>query len=245
MDESRLIAIGDVHGSAHALDAVIEAISPTPSDQLVFLGDMIDQGRDSRDVLARLIELKSRTRLILIQGNHEEMMLAARKDERALRYWEQCGGVPTLNSYRFGGKLADIPQEHWDLIDECQPYHETSEFIFTHANYLPELPMPMQPEHQLRWAIFDVDTMRPHESGKTVFVGHTERLPGEIVDLGFALCLDTACWRGGWLTAMEVSTREIWQASRWGVLRDPGEPGQHYKLPQLLDRVVSTTPVAR
>src|SRR5262245_31716319 len=112
----RLIAIGDVHGCVHALDALLEAIGPTQSDELVFLGDLIDQGRDSAAVLDRLIELRERCRVVLIQGNHEEMLLAARENEQALRYWENCGGVSTLNSYRFGATIDEIPLRHWQLL---------------------------------------------------------------------------------------------------------------------------------
>ena len=105
----RLIAIGDVHGCAHALEALLETIQPTAHDTLVFLGDLIDQGRDSAAVLDRIIALQQQTQVVLIQGNHEEMMWSARENEGALRYWENCGGVSTLNSYRFGAVLDDIP----------------------------------------------------------------------------------------------------------------------------------------
>lgn len=100
-DRGRLIAIGDVHGCVHALDALLEVIKPSNADRLVFLGDLIDQGHDSCQVLERLIELQSQCQLILIRGNHEEMLDAARTSEAALRYWEECGGVMTLNSYHF------------------------------------------------------------------------------------------------------------------------------------------------
>ena len=241
---SRLIAIGDVHGCIHALDAVLEAIAPTTSDQLVFLGDLIDQGANTCEVLDRLLELKRQTSVVLIQGNHEELMFAARENEPALLYWAECGGVATLNSYRFGGGLADIPGEHWSLLRECLPYYETDRFIFTHANYAPDLPMPEQPGFQLRWSPFDPDAMRPHRSGKPVFVGHTEQLTGDVVDLGFALCLDTACWRYGWLTAMDVSTGQTWQASRWGVFRDADEPTNRTRLSHfLIENAKQTAPV--
>jgi serine/threonine protein phosphatase 1 len=232
-DSARLIAVGDVHGCVHALDVLLDAIAPTPDDQLVFLGDLIDQGADSREVLDRLIELKQRCSLVLIQGNHEEMLFAATESEQALRYWENCGGVATLNSYRFGGRLSDIRKEHWMLLDECRPYFETDGQIFTHANYSPELPMADQPGYQLRWALFEPERMRPHVSGKPVFVGHTEQTGGEILDLGFATCIDTACWRYGWLTAIDVFTKQTWQASRWGMLRDSTEPSPRGRLNQL------------
>jgi serine/threonine protein phosphatase 1 len=171
--------------------------------------------------------------VVLIRGNHEEMLLAARENEEALRYWEVCGGVATLNSYRYGAKLADIPDDHWALVEECRDFYETDEFIFTHANYLAEVPMNLQPEYQLRWALLDAAEAQPHVSAKTVVVGHTEQANSEILDLGFVVCLDTACWRHGWLSALEVGTRRIWQASRFGMLRDRGEPAHRGRLAQL------------
>jgi serine/threonine protein phosphatase 1 len=234
MPTSRLIAIGDVHGCVLALDTVLEAIEPAPGDRLIFLGDMIDQGRESRDVLERIIALRKRCDVVLIQGNHEEMMYAAREDEKALRYWENCGGVATINSYRFGGTLADIPAEHWRLLNTCLPYYETDECIFSHANYLPDLPMAQQSEFSLRWELFDHENQQPHISGKTVVVGHTEQKNAEILDLGFAACIDTLCCKYGWLTAFDVSKREVWQASRWGILRDSEETSHRLALKELL-----------
>jgi serine/threonine protein phosphatase 1 len=234
MQSNRLIAIGDVHGCVHALDAVLDAINPTAGDRLIFLGDLVDQGRESREVLERIIELQSRCRVVLIQGNHEEMMIAARESEQALRFWENCGGVATLNSYRFGARLEEIPGQLWALFEQCRPSYETDKVIFTHANYLPDVPMSLQPGHQLRWVLFDPAEMQPHFSGKPVVVGHTEQADGEVLDLGFAICIDTACWRSAWLTAIELPSKQIWQASRWGQLRDPGEASQRRRLSQLI-----------
>jgi len=229
-----MIAIGDVHGCVHALDALLDAIEPASDDRIVFLGDLIDQGKESREVLERIIRLQRECQVVLIQGNHEEMLYAARENERALRYWENCGGVATLNSYRFGAKLADIPAEHWALLDSCVPYYETDEFIFTHANYVADLAMDEQPEYTLRWALFDPPKELPHFSGKTVVVGHTEQKNAEILDLGFAMCIDTACWKYGWLTAIDAPSREYWQASRWGMMRDSDEASQRGRLKEIL-----------
>jgi serine/threonine protein phosphatase 1 len=232
----RLIAIGDVHGCIHALDALLGAMSLTAHDQLIFLGDLIDQGPDTREVLNRIIELRQQCDVVLIQGNHEEMLNGARNNEQALRYWEVCGGVATLNSYRFGGGLAEIPAEHWALLGTCRTFYETDKFIFTHANYLPDVAMDSQPEFQLRWALFEREKTLAHFSGKHVFVGHTQQLNGKILDLEFATCIDTACCRYGWLTAIDVRTKCGWQANRWGALRDPGEPTQRSRLSELLRR---------
>jgi serine/threonine protein phosphatase 1 len=237
----RLIAIGDIHGCVHALDALVDAIGPMASDTLVFLGDLIDQGPNSREVLECIIQLQAHSRVVLIRGNHEEMLFAARdsKDEQALRFWENCGGVAMLNSYRFGAGLSDIPDEHWSLLEGGVPYFETGEYIFTHANYLPETPMTEQPSHQLRWALFDPEDAHAHISGKPVTVGHTEQRDGEILDLGFAACIDTACWRYGWLTALDRTGNTAWQASRWGVMRQVGEPSHREPLAKLLRKTGS------
>jgi serine/threonine protein phosphatase 1 len=234
MRTGRIIAIGDVHGCAHALDALVGAISPAAGDTLVFLGDLIDQGPETREVLERIIELQSRCDVVLIQGNHEVMLYAARESAAAQRYWENCGGALTIDSYHFGGTMHDIPEKHWKLLDGCLPYYETQDYIFTHANYLPDEPMDLQPGHQLRWAMFEPEKELPHLSGKPVFVGHTEQRSGEVLDLGFATCLDTACWRYGWLTAMDARTKHVWQASKWGLMREPGEQGHRERLSKVL-----------
>ena len=230
----RVIAIGDVHGCVNALDAVLEAIAPASDDTLVFLGDMIDHGRESCQTIERIVSLESQCRVVRVMGNHEEMMLWARESEQAFADWQNHGGAPTLSSYRFPGRMEDIPDEHWRLVEQCVSYYETEDFIFTHANYEPALPMAEQPGRQLRWTLFEPQEMRPHRSGKGVLVGHTEQREGEIVDLGFAMCIDTACWRYGWLTAIEPATGETWQASTWGVLREQGEESHRERLTVLL-----------
>jgi len=230
---ARLIAFGDVHGCLLALETLLEVISPTPEDTLVFLGDLIDNGRDSAGVIDRLIGLHNECQVRVIRGNHEEMLLEARHSEPALRSWEDCGGVRTLNSYRFGGNLRDIPAPHWSFLEHLLPYVETDKFLFTHASYDPNLPLSDHPGHLLRWTLFDPEELRPHVSGKCVVVGHTENRNHEILDLGFALNLDTACHRDGWLTACEVRTRHCWQASRWGMLREPGEKSLSCQFPAI------------
>lgn len=91
--------------------------------------------------------------------------------------------------------------------------------IFVHGNYYPDLPMNEQPVNMLRWESLRTATPGPHESGKTVIVGHTSHRSGEILDLGYLKCIDTRCYGGGWLTAMDVRTGEVWQADQWGVMR--------------------------
>lgn len=79
--------------------------------------------------------------------------------------------------------------------------------------------MNQQPGQALRWRVTDAQTAVPHQSGKVAVVGHTAQLAGEILDLGFLVCIDTNCARGGWLTALDTSTGRSWQANRAGKLR--------------------------
>jgi serine/threonine protein phosphatase 1 len=221
----RTIAIGDVHGCPGALTALIDAIQPGPEDTVVTLGDYIDRGPDSRGALDRLITLARRCRLVPLLGNHEEILLDALRDIAALRRWLTLGGKDTLRSYGWapGGPrraLADyFPKQHRELLARCRPYYETRSHLFVHAGFVPELPLNEQPGLALRWRITDAATAVPHCSGKVAVVGHTPQLSGEILDLGFLVCIDTNCARGGWLTALDTDTGQVWQADRAGRLR--------------------------
>lgn len=224
----RTIAIGDIHGCSKALAALISIIAPTSNDTLVMLGDYIDCGRDSRGVLDQLVGLTRCCQLVPILGNHEEMLLAAARSRSDLKEWLYCGGKQTLASYGVGIGAASspdnllgrmIPEEHWNFIVHCRPYYETQSHIFTHAGYLPDVPMERQPRESLRWAFVNPVTAQPHYSGKIVVVGHTTQRNGEILDLGFLKCLDTACEAGKWLTALDVGINQVWQANKWGELR--------------------------
>ena len=136
---SRTIAIGDIHGCATALAALIDTIDPDPSDTLVFLGDFIDRGPESRRVLDRVIDLAGRCRVVPILGNHEEMLLDALRDTANLAKWLKCGGAYTLRSYgwEMGGvrrRLEDwIPPHHRAFLSSCLQFFETDTHIFVHA----------------------------------------------------------------------------------------------------------------
>ena len=74
----RLVAVGDIHGCVDELSVMLEAISPASADTIVFLGDYVDRGPSSRDVIDRLIRLRDsgRCRTVFLRGNHEDMFLA-------------------------------------------------------------------------------------------------------------------------------------------------------------------------
>src|SRR5437870_6195602 len=120
MTQERTIAISDIHGCSAALAALLQAIDPTPFDTLVFLGDYIDRGPDSRGVFEQVIALAQRCSVVPLLGNHEEMLLAALEGQSELRYWLKFGGTEALASYghRAGPELrpadlrASFPAEH-------------------------------------------------------------------------------------------------------------------------------------
>jgi serine/threonine protein phosphatase 1 len=212
----RTIAIGDIHGCDAALAAIVDAVEPTPSDTIITLGDYIDRGPASRQVIDRLIALGQRCELITLLGNHEVMMLRAlEKTIGASESWLRCGGRQALASY--GGSLDNVPFEHIEFLNNLLDYHETPQHIFVHANYYHDSEMDEQPQYHSIWQHLDEPMIPPpHMSGKTVFVGHTPQLTGEVLDLGHVVCIDTACVMGGWLTAIDVNTRQVWQADRDG-----------------------------
>lgn len=224
----RTIAIGDIHGCGAALSTLIEAIAPSPEDTLITLGDYIDRGPDSRGVLDLLIALAGRCRLVPLLGNHEEMLVAAVRDHPAFTRWLFNGGLELLASYgvaggweyRPGWLTTVLPKPHWDFLAACQPFHENDTHLFVHAGYVPDLPMDQQPDEVLRWQYVDRRKARPHCSGKTAIVGHEPQEDGEVLDLGFLKCIDTACESGRWLTALHVDTGKVWQADREGRLRE-------------------------
>jgi serine/threonine protein phosphatase 1 len=214
----RLIAIGDIHGCKAALEAIWQAIQPEPNDTVVTLGDYVDRGPDTKGVIDCLINYASQCKLVTLQGNHEEMMLNVVKHKQPPYRWLQYGGVDTLDSYGFVGDLKVIPQSHLDFLDSMVDYYESDGHIFVHANYDPALPMDQQSIHHLRWLKLTEVTPRPHNSGKRMILGHTHDRDGQILDLGHLVCIDTYCYGGGWLTAMDVKTGQVWQADSQGQL---------------------------
>jgi serine/threonine protein phosphatase 1 len=215
----RTIAIGDVHGCSAALAALIDAIAPRGDDVLVTLGDYINRGPDSRGVLDLLIDLGRRCQLVPLLGNHDQMLLAARSGLHPTT-WLGMGGCATLDSYGPGRHLDLIPDDHYAFLEDCRDFYETPTHIFVHANYFPDIPMSEQEVLMLRWESLREMTPGPHESGKTVIVGHTSQKGGEILDRGHLVCIDTYCHGGGWLTALDVTTDQVWQANRDGELRN-------------------------
>lgn len=207
----RTIAVGDIHGCAQALERLLAAIELTSQDTIVFLGDYMDRGPNSKRVLEIVIELSEQFQVIPLLGNHEIMMLDAVKETMMRDLWLQFGGQRTIESY--GGSFENIPEEHLEFLRNCLRYYETDDHLFVHANYLPGKPLAEQEDQVLYWTHLLDFRPGPHCSGKRVIVGHTPQTNGNILDFGHMVCIDTYCFGGGKLTALDVHSNEIWQTS--------------------------------
>jgi len=127
--------------------------------------------------------------------------------------WLRYGGRETLESY--GGGLEAVPETHHEFLASGQPYWESEETIFVHANLEPGVPLVEQQAAWLRWTHLSGDET-PHPSGKRVVCGHTPQSSGLPLVANGWLCLDTLCWAGGFLTCLDVDSDEVWQAQESG-----------------------------
>ena len=202
-----------------ALKTLLDAIAPTSTDTVISLGDIVDRGDNSKAAIEMLMDLRERCNFVLIQGNHEDMMLEVLKQVEPPQEWLKHGGVSTLDSYGFTGDLTVIPAEHIAFIESGVLYHETEEHFFVHANYDPKTPFDEQEEELLKWKSLIESTPARHMSGKKAIVGHTPDKSGEVFDIGHLMCLDTYCYGGMWLTAADVVGGTVWQANESGELR--------------------------
>ena len=214
---SRVIAIGDIHGCSIALSALIAAINPQRDDTVVTLGDYVDRGADSKGVLDQLMDLSKRCHLIPILGNHDEMMLHSRLNHTDLENWMSVGGDASLESYGPNSTLEQIPLKHFQFLEQCVSYFQTDTHFFVHANYDPHLPLDQIDDDTIRWLSLRDYIPGPHDSGKIAVVGHTPQ--PEVLDLGHLICIDTNCWDGGWLTALDVVSGRTWQVDIKGNCR--------------------------
>jgi serine/threonine protein phosphatase 1 len=218
----RTLAIGDIHGCAVALDALLGMVRPEPADRLIALGDYVDRGPDSAGVLDRMVALFDAGRLVALRGNHDEMMLNARRGED-VRMWLTCGGRATLISY--GAPFPDIDElkrvseRHWRFLEQdCVGYYETENHFFVHASVHPEVPLDEQPGYMLYWEkLFEPVA---HCSGKVMVCGHTKQNEGRPLNLGTTVCIDTGVYDSeGWLTCLHVERGFYWQANQRGATR--------------------------
>ena len=216
----RALAIGDIHGCHVALTTLLKQVELRADDQIVFLGDYIDRGPGSREVVETLLGVSSKCAPTFLRGNHEAMILDAREDALKANVWQSYGGFEALISYgaEYNQNWATVvPDSHWEFFERTARYFETEDHIFVHACLDPEADLDEQPDWLLYWE--SVDRLKAHKSGKRIVCGHTPQRSGQILDLGFALCIDTGAVNGGWLTCLDVRSGDWWQSNEKGETR--------------------------
>ncbi len=211
----RTIAIGDIHGCSAALKRLLAAVEPTSEDTLIFLGDYVDRGPDSRAVLEILSTLAAPSRNVFLRGNHDSIMQLWCEGQVDQAMWDMIGGAATLASYDFC-QPSEVPRHHLKFLEECVNYFETETHIFVHANYHANMPIATTDQETRLWSHLMWPLPKPHCSGKTVVVGHTPQTNGNVADFGHLVCLDTFCFGGGYLTAYDVDRRTALQVDLHG-----------------------------
>lgn len=130
----RIFAIGDIHGCRKTFEKLLtEKLEIKKEDAIYCIGDYIDRGGDSKGVIDLIIKLRAEGYSIFtLRGNHEQMMLDAVTDKKALGLWLDNGGKKTLKS--FGIKSLDnLPHEYLTFLNETEFYVEKDNYIFAHA----------------------------------------------------------------------------------------------------------------
>ena len=226
---ARAYVIGDVHGRLDLLDEILAAIEneldrrPARKVLLAFVGDLIDRGPASAQVLERL-RLYSRRRVqpVFILGNHEEVLLRILAgDSSNIASWLRFGGSECLQSYGVDaatvrGKSDDelleligraIPSEHVTFLESFADSCRFGDYLFVHAGIRPGVELDQQRQSDLRW-IRDPFLLDDTDHGFIVVHGHTVR--PEVEETSNRIGIDTGAYKTGRLTALAIEGRRRW-----------------------------------
>lgn len=209
-----LIAIGDIHGCAQTLDFLLRDLNVSPQDHLVFIGDYVDRGPDSKGVIDRLIRLNETHQCTFLRGNHEELMLNF-IDKGDYELWAVNGGIATQQSYGVVGDGAIFPEEHVAFLRSTQLYLDTPEFFFVHAGLRPDKTVQANIEQaNAQVFLWERSHLQAAELAweKTVVCGHTPVSSAmnteKLINIDTGCCFFTHAHLGR-LTAVRLPEREF------------------------------------
>ena len=235
-DGLMVYAIGDIHGCTAELDTLLEKIdadcesanlaeavfadgekTPPGKAKIVFLGDYVDRGPDSKGVIDRLIALKAaRPNSVFLKGNHEASMLHFMKDPEDMMHWLDWGGAETLQSYGVGDidqkeprdiaaeLMKALPEDHLGFLNSLSLTHQEGDYLFVHAGLRPGIALAEQREEDLLWIRGRFHKTAPKDRPEFVVV-HGHHPIKKPQDEGWRIAVDTgACWTG-MLTAVALS----------------------------------------
>jgi serine/threonine protein phosphatase 1 len=202
----KLFAIGDIHGCFQKLKSLMEQIPFEPDrDRIVFLGDYIDRGPDSFNVVSYLVDLKNKCeKAIFLKGNHEDMLdgFISGADRHLFL---ANGGEQTLRSYlkrQYLPSSSPIPADHLEFFQSLLPYYETEQFIFVHAGLKEGIDLQHQDPHDLFW-IRRQFINSTYDFGKMIVFGHTP-FPEPHISPN-KIGIDTGAVYGNKLTCIELT----------------------------------------
>ncbi len=217
--ETPFVAIGDIHGRIDLLERLLERIGAGP-EPLIFVGDYVDRGEESAQVLSRLhgLEAAAGRPVVCLRGNHEAMLLDFVEDpERSGRRWLRNGGLQTLASYRVGGLseassgadletgrdafVAAIGQELLDWLAALPAQWRSGNIAVVHAAADPALPLEAQEEKTLLWGCREF-AETPRRDGLWIVHGHTI-VEAPRMSEG-RISIDTGAYATGRLSALDM-----------------------------------------
>jgi len=227
-DGYRLYAIGDIHGRYDLLRLLLTKIDADAENfegraVLVFLGDYVDRGPQSKDVLDFLIDLKdmSSLELVFLLGNHEQTMLDFLANAPASEHWLRYGGLETLASYgvhissedlnesslsRVRSTLRDnLDASHLDFLRRLRLSYEQGDYYFAHAGIRPGIDLSAQILDDLLW-IREPFLSSTQDFGRIIVHGHS--ISEEPVVRRNRIGIDTGAFASGRLTALVLEGEE-------------------------------------
>ena len=217
-ERGRLFAIGDIHGCADELVRLLDAVPGRADDTIVFVGDYIDRGHDSRGVIDYLLRWRTRTpaRTVFLKGNHEDMALDyLGREGQWGEAWLRNGGVATLRSYGIdphtsrADVAAHMPPTHVEFMSALETSLRWSGYLVVHAGIRPGVPWELQRTEDLLW-IREEFLDQPHDLDATVVFGHTPHR--RVVDgQPYRIGIDTGCVYGGALTCLALPEGRVYQ----------------------------------
>lgn len=213
-----LWAVGDVHGRFDLYDRLEASIRKrTPQATIVLLGDLIDRGPGSRQMIARMLDPDPQIMRLAVLGNHEDMALRFLDHPQTAERWLDHGGTEALADWgivRAPGESATTLRNRWqavlgwgehDFLRSLPLARAFGRYILTHAGAAAEVPLAMQGKAELVWQRHGEidDLLPPVDLGDRIVVhGH---VPGErIRAAGWRINLDTNAWRSGRLSAARL-----------------------------------------
>jgi serine/threonine protein phosphatase 1 len=191
--------VPDIHGRDDLLARALAEIavhSRGEASVLVTIGDYVDKGPESRQVVERLLRGVDGPNFVALKGNHDAMMIEALRDPAKMAPWLEKGGDAALASY--GGDPGAVPQSHIVWLDQLRLMHIDAHRVYVHAGLDLDAPLDRQHETTLLWKRYPKGSSKGYGSLHIVH-GHDSFSGGPLLYEG-RTNLDTLAWRTGRLT---------------------------------------------